>query len=450
MVAMANLIWGAGGLLIGLLIGALVCWLWQRNLTNALKEKLQSAEERAQKLEQENAQLQEKRSELERELGKLQEQTKWIETAEARLREVFQALATDALQRNADEFIKRARDQLNEVVAQVQGNLSTHRAEIYGLIGPLEKTLNDLNAKVGELESKRGELKQQLENLFQNHQELLKVTATLSKAFRESPTQRGHWGELQLRRIVELAGMERHVDFKEQVGSTEGRPDMIVHLPNRGFVAVDSKVPLEHFLKALEAEKEDDRDKALQEHANVVRSTIQKLGSKEYWEQSKVNGRSPEFVVMFVPHEAALAEAFRAKPNLLEEALQKRVIPATPIIFFALLKTIAYGWMQHKAIEDAENIFREVAELYKRFQTCLSHASKFAKSLKDTVERYNEFVGSLEQRVMPCVRRLASTVGNSKELPQLEAIEASPRLPILMEAGENSFRKEAQEDEEAN
>jgi DNA recombination protein RmuC len=450
MVAVANLTWGVAGLICGLLIGALVCWLWQRNLTNALKERLQSAEERAQKLEQENAQLQEKRSELERELGKLQEQTKWIETAEARLREVFQALATDALQRNADEFIKRARDQLNEVVAQVQGNLSTHRAEIYGLIGPLEKTLNDLNAKVGELESKRGELKQQLENLFQNHQELLKVTATLSKAFRESPTQRGHWGELQLRRIVELAGMERHVDFKEQVGSTEGRPDMIVYLPNRGFVAVDSKVPLEHFLKALEAEKEDDRDKALQEHANVVRSTIQKLGSKEYWEQSKVNGRSPEFVVMFVPHEAALAEAFRAKPNLLEEALQKRVIPATPIIFFALLKTIAYGWMQHKAIEEAENIFKEVAELYKRFQTCLSHASKFAKSLKDTVERYNEFVGSLEQRVMPCVRRLASTVGNSKELPQLEAIEASPRLPILMEAGENSLWKEAQEDEEAN
>jgi DNA recombination protein RmuC len=450
MVAMANLIWGAGGLLIGLLIGALVCWLWQRNLTNALKERLQSAEERAQKLEQENAQLQEKRSELERELGKLQEQTKWIETAEARLREVFQALATDALQRNADEFIKRARDQLNEVIAQIQGNLSTHREQIYRLIEPLEK----LDAYVRELESKRqeayGELKQQLENLFQNHQELLKVTATLSKAFRESPTQRGHWGELQLRRIVELAGMERHVDFKEQVGSTEGRPDMIVYLPNKGFVAVDSKVPLEHFLKALEAEKEDDRDKALQEHANVVRSTIQKLGSKEYWEQSKVNGRSPEFVVMFVPHEAALAEAFRAKPNLLEEALQKRVIPATPIIFFALLKTIAYGWMQHKAIEDAENIFREVAELYKRFQTCLSHASKFAKSLKDTVERYNEFVGSLEQRVMPCVRRLASTVGNSKELPQLEAIEASPRLPILMEAGENSLWKEAQEDEEAN
>jgi DNA recombination protein RmuC len=411
---------------------------------------LQSAEERAQKLEQENAQLQEKRSELERELGKLQEQTKWIETAEARLREVFQALATDALQRNADEFIKRARDQLNEVIAQIQGNLSTHREQIYRLIEPLEK----LDAYVRELESKRqeayGELKQQLENLFQNHQELLKVTATLSKAFRESPTQRGHWGELQLRRIVELAGMERHVDFKEQVGSTEGRPDMIVYLPNEGFIVIDAKVSLEHFQKAFEVGTDDERERALQEHAKAVKSTIQNLSKKEYWEQSKVNGRSPEFVVMFVPHEAALAEAFRVDPNLLEEALQKRVIPATPIIFFALLKTIAYGWMQHKAIEEAENIFKEVAELYKRFQTCLSHASKFAKSLKDTVERYNEFVGSLEQRVMPCVRRLASTVGNSKELPQLEAIEASPRLPILMEAGENSLRKEAQEDEEAN
>jgi DNA recombination protein RmuC len=452
MVATANLIWGAGGLLIGLLIGALICWLWQRNLTNALKERLQSAEERAQKLEQENAQLQEKRSELERELGKLQEQTKWIETAEARLREVFQALATDALQRNADEFIKRARDQLNEVVAQVQGNLSTHRAEIYGLIGPLEKTLNDLNAKVGELESKRGELKQQLENLFQNHQELLKVTATLSKAFRESPTQRGHWGELQLRRIVELAGMERHVDFKEQVGSTEGRPDMIVHLPNRGFVAVDSKVPLEHFLKALEAEKEDDRDKALQEHANVVRSTIQKLGSKEYWEQSKVNGRSPEFVVMFVPHEAALAEAFRAKPNLLEEALQKRVIPATPIIFFALLKTIAYGWMQHKAIENAEKIVEEAREFHRRLRSCLSHVRDFATSLENTVKHYNTFIGSLERKVMPCVRRLTEmgAVSAGGELPQLEIIEASPRLLDLPEANENPFRKEAQEDEEAN
>jgi DNA recombination protein RmuC len=451
MVAVANLTWGVVGLICGLLIGALVCWLWQRNLTNALKERLQSAEERAQKLEQENAQLQEKRSELERELGKLQEQTKWIETAEARLREVFQALATDALQRNADEFIKRARDQLNEVVAQVQGNLSTHRAEIYGLIGPLEKTLNDLNAKVGELESKRGELKQQLENLFQNHQELLKVTATLSKAFRESPTQRGHWGELQLRRIVELAGMERHVDFKEQVGSTEGRPDMIVHLPNRGFVAVDSKVPLEHFLKALEAEKEDDRDKALQEHANVVRSTIQKLGSKEYWEQSKVNGRSPEFVVMFVPHEAALAEAFRAKPNLLEEALQKRVIPATPIIFFALLKTIAYGWMQHKAIENAEKIVEEAREFHRRLRSCLSHVRDFATSLENTVKHYNTFIGSLERKVMPCVRRLTEmgAVSAGGELPQLGIIEASPRLLDLPEANENPLQ-EAQEDEEAN
>jgi len=450
MAMMTNLIWGA----VGLICGALICWLWQRSRMSALKERLQSVEERAQKLEQENAQLQEKRSELERELGKLQEQTKWIETAEARLREVFQALATDALQKNAEEFIKRARDQLNEVIAQVQGNLSTHREQIYGLIEPLEKTLKDLDDQLRELEGKRqeayGELKQWLGDLAKAHKDLYDTTKELKEAFRKSPTQKGHWGEFQLQRIVELAGMQEHIDFNKQVGLTEGRPDMIVHLPNEGFIVIDAKVSLEHFQKAFEAGTDDERERALQEHAKAVKSTIQNLSKKEYWEQSKVNGRSPEFVVMFVPHEAALAEAFRVDPNLLEEALQKRVIPATPIIFFALLKTIAYGWMQHKAIEEAENIFKEVAELYKRFQTCLSHASKFAKSLKDTVERYNEFVGSLEQRVMPCVRRLASTVGNSKELPQLEAIEASPRLPILMEANENPLRKEAQEDEEAN
>jgi len=453
MVTMTNLVWGAVGLICGLLVGALICWLWQRSQTNALKEKLRGAEERAQKLEQENAQLQEKRSELERELGRLQEQTKWLETAEARLREIFQTLATDILQRNAEDFIKRARDQLNEVVAQVQGNLSTHREQIHRLIEPLEKTLENLDAQVRELESKRqeayGELKQWLENLAQGHQKLYEVTTTLSETFRKSPTARGTWGELQLKRIVELTGMEEHVDFEEQAGLTEGRPDMIVRLPNNGFIAVDAKVPLEHFLKAFEAKTDDERKQALERHAEAVKSTIQQLRKREYWKQTK-DGRSPDFVVMFVPHEAALAEAFRINPNLLEEALRNGVIPATPIVFFALLKTIAYGWIQHKAIENAENIVKEVAELHKRIQTCLSHASKFAKSLKDTVERYNEFVGSLEQRVMPYMRRLTNTVGTSKELPQLETIEALPRLPILTEANEDSLQKEGQEDEETH
>ncbi len=453
MVVMTNLVWGIVGLIFGLSLGSLTCWLWQRSQANALKEKLKSAEERVQKLEQENAQLQEKRGELERELGRLQEQTKWLETAETRLREIFQNLATDILQRNAEDFIKRARDQLNEFVAQVQGNLSTHREQIHRLIEPLEKTLENLDAQVRELENRRqkayGELEQWLENLAQGHQKLYEATTTLSEAFRKSPTTRGTWGELQLKRIVELTGMEKYVDFEEQTGSTEGRPDMIVCLPNKGFIAVDAKVPLEHFLKALEAKTDGEREQALQDHARTVRSTIQQLSKREYWEQVKRDGRSPDFVVMFVPHEAALAEAFRVNPDLLEEALKKKIIPATPILFFALLKTISYGWMQHKAIENAENIVKEVAELYKRIQTCLSHASKFAKSLKDTVERYNEFVGSLEHRVMPCVRRLANTVGNSKELPQLETIDASP-LPILTEANEDSLRKEGQEDEEVH
>ena len=155
---------------------------------------------------------------------------------------------------------------------------------------------------------------------------------------------------------------------------------------------------------------------------------------------------------MFVPHEAALAEAFRARPNLLEEALQKRVIPATPIIFFALLKTIAYGWMQHKAIENAEKIVEEAREFHRRLRSCLSHVKDFATSLENTVKHYNTFIGSLERMVMPCVRRLTEmgAVSAGGELPQLGIIEASPRLLDLPEANENPLRKEAQEDEEAN
>jgi len=458
MITMANLVWGIAGLICGLLIGSLICWLVQMNQTNTLKEKLQNAEQKAQQLQEANDQLREKNSHLERELGKLQQQTQWIDAAEKTLREVFQALAADVLQRNAEDFVNRARDQLAQVVAGVQGNLNTHKAEISKLIEPLEKTLENLDAKVRELESKRqeayGELKQWVDSLAQNHQKLYDATTKLSEVFRKSPTQRGHWGEVQLKRIVELAGMERYVDFEEQVDFQEGgRPDMIVHLPNKGFIAVDAKAPLGHFLKALEAKTDDEKEKALQDHAEAVKSAIQNLSRKEYWDQSKRDGHSPDFVVMFVPHESALAEAFRVDPSLLEEALKKRIIPTTPIIFFALLKTIAYGWRQYKTIENAEKIAREASEFYKRLQSCLSHVQDLAESLRKTVEDYNEFVGSLERRVMPCVRRLAETgvVSPGEELPHLETVEMTPRLPVLPKGNANILQEQTRTDgKEAN
>ncbi|MGC8851458.1 MAG: DNA recombination protein RmuC [Candidatus Micrarchaeia archaeon] len=441
MVAVTNLLWG----FVGLLFGLLLSWLYYRG-------RLKSAEELVGKLEHEKAQLQEKNSQLEKEVGRLQEQAKWIESAELKLREIFQTLATEVLRSNAEEFIQRARDQLREFVARMQGSLDTHREQLSKFFDPLEERLRELDNQVRALEEKRseayGDLKRWLEETAKNQQKLYEVATNLSEAFRKSPTTRGAWGELQLRNIVELAGMLEHVDFVEQKGMDKGRPDMIVKLPNNGFIAVDAKTPLERFFEAIEAKTEEERMQKLKEHADAVRTVIQQLGKKEYWQQlSKEFGgsesRSPEFVVMFVPHEAALAEAFRQNPNLLEEALKNRVIPTSPTVFFALLKTIAYGWMQHKAIANAEEIVKEAKELCGRLHTCFSHVNDLAKNLGKTVESYNEFVDSLERRVMPSARRLGekSAVGEDKDLAQLKKIDASPRLLAWLEASESKQRE---------
>lgn len=449
MVTMTNLLLGFVVLLFGTLLGWLLGGLYYRG-------KLQNAEERVGQLEQEKAQLQERNSQLEREVGKLQEQAKWIEGAEARLRETFQTLATDILRSNAETFIQRARDQLSEFVTQMQSSLNIHREQLSKFFEPLEERLRELDNQVRALEEKRseayGDLKRWLEETAKNQQKLYEVATNLSEAFRKSPTTRGAWGELQLRKIVELAGMLEHVDFVEQKGMGNGRPDMIVKLPNNGFIAVDAKTPLKRFFEAIEAKTEEERAKKLKEHADAVKEVIQQLGKKEYWQQleqlsEKKFGakgkRSPEFVVMFVPHEAALAEAFRQNPDLLEEALRNRVIPASPTVLFALLKTIAYGWMQHKAIANAEDIVKEARELCKRLHSCFSHVKDLATNLKKVVESYNNFVGSLEQRVMPLARRLSekSAVGKDKELSELEKIDVSPRSLALAEANEENQKE---------
>ena len=443
MVTMTNLLLGFVVLLFGTLLGWLLGGLYYRG-------KLQNAEERVGQLEQEKAQLQERNSQLEREVGKLQEQAKWIEVAEARLRETFQTLATDILHSNAETFIQRARDQLREFVAQMQGSLDTHREQLSKFFEPLEERLRELDNQVRALEEKRseayGDLKRWLEETAKNQQKLYEVATNLSEAFRKSPTTRGAWGELQLRNIVELvAGMSEHIDFVEQKGTGNGRPDMIVKLPNNGFIAVDAKTPLERFFEAIEAKTEEERAKKLKEHADAVKKVIQQLGEKEYWQQLEqlsekkfgANGkRSPEFVVMFVPHEAALAEAFRQNPDLLEEALRKRVIPASPTILFALLKTIAYGWMQHKAIANAEDIVKEARELCKRLHSCFSHLKDLAESLEKAVESYNKFVGSLKNRVMPSAKRLSEKSAVAEELPQLKEVDA-PSLALPEASEEN-------------
>ncbi len=412
-----------GGFIVGFLVGFAL--LWHR--LGILREKLLAAEKQVQDTEQ----LRQENTELKSQIARLQEQQRWLEQAEARLRETFQALANDVLQRtlqvNSEEFIKRARDQLSLIVQ------------------PLTQDLDRLEMQLRELESKReqayGSLERLLTQLAQSHQELQRATSNLAEVFRRAPTLRGSWGELQLRRIVEYAGMEEYVDFEEQEGPKEARPDLIVRLPNKGILLVDAKVPLQHFLEAMEASDEQTRAQKLREHANAVRNTIRELSRREYWQRFN---RTPEFVVMFVPHEGALAAAFAYDPALLDEALRNRVLPTSPITLLALLKAIAYGWMQHRALENAQEIIKSGKEVYERLCTFLGHLKEIGKQLNGLTEAYNKSVGSLETRVFPALRRLKELQVSNQELPELPLIENQPRPLTLPESQQNAEPKRQQ------
>jgi DNA recombination protein RmuC len=242
-----------------------------------------------------------------------------------------------------------------------------------------------------------------------------------------SSTARGRWGELQLRRVVELAGMVRHVDFREQTSTDTGsRPDMIVRLPNGGELPVDAKAPAAAYLEAMTLEG-DARKSRLEDHAKALRQRIQDLSRKAYWEQFD---RAPELVVMFVPLESALSAAFDADPSLLDYGIQQRVLVASPITLLALLRTIAFGWQQHRMAENAREIAIEGRELYDRVLNILRPIREVGTTLGKTVDTYNRAVGSLERRLLPKVRAFKELTASDKEPAVPEPVEPRPRLPL--------------------
>ena len=324
------------------------------------------------------------------------EKLRWVEKAEERLREVFQALASRSLQDNTDGFLKHAREQMGRLLTEVRGDWGTHKEELRNLVEPLGKTMTELDRQVQQMEQKR-------EGAYQGLQEQLRQLGPLVQALRAAPTARGRWGELQLRRVVELADLVAHVDFEEQATSNEGRPDMIVHLPTRGILPVDSKTPMLAYLEALEDNDDAHREAKLKEHATAVRGRIRELSQKRYWEQFD---RAPEVVVMFVPNDACLSAAFEKDGDLLEYAMQQRVLPTTPVTLLALLKTVAYGWQQHKMAENAREIAEQGRELHDRLGKFVEHFQRAGSGLENAVKAYNDAVGSLESRLFPAARRL--------------------------------------------
>ena len=358
-----------------------------------------------------------------------------IEQSEAQLRAAFGALAGEALRANNEQFLHMARQVLGRDQAVAEGALKEREAAIAQLVLPLRASLERTEAQVEALERERREafatLRTQIETLSGGQAQLSRETRNLVTALRR-PEVRGRWGELTLRRLVELAGLTEHCDFTEQpsVAGDDGplRPDLVVHMPEARDLVIDAKSPFDAYLAALEAPTEEERALALKRHASQVEARVRDLASKSYWSQFE---RSPEFAVLFLPGDQFLSAALAERPELLENALSQGVVITTPSTLIALLKTVAYGWRQSEVAHNAALIRDLGQELYRRLATFDGHLGRMGQRLAGAIEAYNAAVGSLERQVLPQARRFTELgVTADAPLPVLEQVTQLARNPV--------------------
>ena len=356
----------------------------------------------------------------------------WNE-AQQKLSDAFGALSADALARNNQTFLDLAKATLGQTQEAARGDLEKRQQAISEMVTPVRTSLERVDAKIQEMERSRASadatLSQQVRSLVETQVQLRAETGRLVTALR-TPGVRGHWGEMQLRRVVEMAGMLDHCDFTSQTTlfGDEGRlrPDLLVRLPAGKTVVVDAKTPLDAYLKAMEAPDETVRKTLLADHARQVRVHMTSLARKSYWEQFD---HAPEFAVMFLPGESFFSAALEHDPSLIEFGVDQNIILATPTTLIALLRAVAYGWRQEKLAENAAEISALGKELFKRLSDMTDHWSKLGKSLDRAVEAYNGAIGSLESRVMVSARKFADlkTAPLGVELPLLEPVEKAVR-----------------------
>ncbi len=367
------------------------------------------------------------------------------EKSEARLRDSFGSLAGETLRANSELFLRLAHEALGRDHALAQSTLKERETAIAQLVEPLRAALERTEQQTQALERERREtyssLRTQIESLASGQTQLQRETRNLVTALRR-PEVRGRWGELTLRRLVELAGLSEHCDFTEQIHlvGPEGalRPDLVVHMPDSRDLVVDVKTPLDAYLEALESATDEERQHALKKHAQQVETRVRQLASKAYWSQFK---HSPEFTVLFLPGDQFLSAALAERPELLEGALKQGVIIATPSTLIALLKTVAYGWRQTAVAENAALIRELGQELYRRLGAFTGHLERLGARLGAAVDAYNSAVGSLERQVLPQARRFPDLgVTADAALPQLGGIE-QPVRPVA--AAEPSDVREA-------
>jgi DNA recombination protein RmuC len=370
---------------------------------------------------------------LEESQKNIEEQRCLLKEAEQKLRDTFKALSNDALKSNNQAFLDLAKQSLNTVMEEAKGEIGQKTDALKTIVKPLEDSLSRYEKNVQELEKTRaeayGNIKTQISSLIESQQALQKETGNLVSALRR-PEVRGRWGELALKRVVELAGMTAYVDYQEQVNvqTDEGRlrPDMIVRLPSGREIVVDSKVATDAYLDAIASDNEVDRKKLMVKHSQQFRNHMKALSAKSYWEQFE---KAPEYVVMFIPGESFLSAAVENDPKLIEDGMENSVIIATPTTLIALLRAIAYGWRQEQITQHTQEIAILAKELYDRFHPFIEHMNTTGGYLSKAVVAFNKTIMSLERRVLVSVKKFKELgAAGDKELKDVEPIEQSPMI----------------------
>ncbi|MGA0164469.1 MAG: DNA recombination protein RmuC [Bdellovibrionota bacterium] len=421
--------------LVGSLSALVSFWLGASIIKNLTRRKFERELEK-ERSEKDELKLQVKelqvRYEAEEQLN--EERQKIYEETQKKLEDSFRSLSSQALRESNQSFLTLAQTQFEKFQQMAQKDLGSRQDRIHEMVTPIKESLSRVDLKMQEIEQSRvrseASLLQQMSSLSQTHRELRSETSSLVSALR-APQSRGRWGEMQLKRVVEMAGMLEHCDFLTQVSENtdEGRlrPDLIVRLPGGKKVVVDAKTPLSAFMDAFQATDPEVKIQKLKEHAKHIRKHIDDLSRKSYWSQFE---DSPEFVILFLPGEAFFSAALEYDPSLIEAGVSQNVILSTPTTLIALLRAVAYGWQQEKLSENIRQVADIGQELYKRISDMSSHFNRVGKNLQQAVEAYNKTLGTLESRVLVSARKMNEfkMTGELESLESPAGVEQSIRM----------------------
>ncbi len=418
--------------LVGAVIGYLIAWL--------------RAQREIQRLNVDLARLE---TELEGDAEHYQAQLETLQQARNEMARHFALLSHRALKQNNSLFLQLANQNLKLQQHRVQSELERKQQAVDALIEPIRETLERTEQRLQQIEKERqrsfGELSEQIRKLATTEGALQRETQNLVQALKR-PDVRGRWGEMTLKRLVELAGMVEYADFAEQVDASDGerrlRPDMVIRMPDQRELIVDAKTPLSAYLEAIDANGEEERKAALKRHARNLRERMKALASKQYWAQFD---KSPDFVVLFVPGDQFLGAALEHDPALLEDSLRQNVVLTTPSSLVAMLRAVAFGWRQAKFSQNAEQIRTLGEALYQRIGTLTEHFARLGQSLDNSVSAYNRAIGSLERQLTPAARRMHELgIGGKKDPVPLEPVEQQAREVLAARPSSDDSRPPAE------